>query len=244
MTECPKCGYARKPADTQPETECPGCGVIYERYLEAQAAKRNEEKTKPPASPAITIHRWRKPALWLGSILSVLLLLRFGGTAGFALLFFAPLGFYLYKHRNDLKLNPTAACPACGGVVAIGIKACPHCGHKKPYPKPVSKATVAITYSVVVGTMVIVGTTPDNNTGRDAVSAHMYCERLVKSSLKAPSSAKFASFSDASVTSTGAGKFRVVSYVDAQNSFGAMIRNSFACLIDFEADKAQLEYFN
>lgn len=27
-------------------------------------------------------------------------------------------------------------CPACGGLVAFGIKACPHCGKTKPAPKP------------------------------------------------------------------------------------------------------------
>lgn len=36
---------------------------------------------------------------------------------------------------NDKVTN----CPACGGMVAYGIKACPHCGKNKPAPKPRSK---------------------------------------------------------------------------------------------------------
>jgi hypothetical protein len=45
-----------------------------------------------------------------------------------------------------------AQCPACGGVVAIGAKTCPHCGKSKPAPKPPTKATwkhVLIAFSVV-----------------------------------------------------------------------------------------------
>lgn len=35
--------------------------------------------------------------------------------------------------------DKVTSCPACGGIVAYGIKACPHCGKTKPAPKPRSK---------------------------------------------------------------------------------------------------------
>jgi hypothetical protein len=31
--ECPKCGYARTPADTAPDDACPACGLIFAKYL-------------------------------------------------------------------------------------------------------------------------------------------------------------------------------------------------------------------
>lgn len=34
-----------------------------------------------------------------------------------------------------------STCPACGGVVAVGAKTCPHCGKSKPTPKPPTKVT-------------------------------------------------------------------------------------------------------
>jgi hypothetical protein len=39
MTECPKCGYTRTKSDITPDYECPQCGVIYEKYVRAQADK-------------------------------------------------------------------------------------------------------------------------------------------------------------------------------------------------------------
>lgn len=43
----------------------------------------------------------------------------------------------------------TTSCPACGGLVAIGAKSCPHCGKSRPAPKP-SKLTRPISKRVLV----------------------------------------------------------------------------------------------
>src|SRR5438128_849284 len=49
---CPKCAYERREADRDfaPPTECPRCGIIYEKFLAAKAAA---PKTAPagPAPP-------------------------------------------------------------------------------------------------------------------------------------------------------------------------------------------------
>lgn len=47
MSECPKCGYSREPADDFPETACPGCGVIH-----ARAVLADQEVVAPVAEPA------------------------------------------------------------------------------------------------------------------------------------------------------------------------------------------------
>jgi hypothetical protein len=36
--KCPKCGHERAPAATAPEDACPACGLIFAKYLKAQAA--------------------------------------------------------------------------------------------------------------------------------------------------------------------------------------------------------------
>lgn len=52
METCPKCGYARQPADTAPAYECPKCGVIYAKYLQAQAAKLAAQRETSAAGVA------------------------------------------------------------------------------------------------------------------------------------------------------------------------------------------------
>ena len=54
--ECPKCGYTRQAADRAPDTECPRCGVIFAKYLDALARgkaspwKPSQQPEPPPAS--------------------------------------------------------------------------------------------------------------------------------------------------------------------------------------------------
>lgn len=55
---------------------------------------------------------------------------------------------------------------------------------------------------------------------------------FIRRQLKAPSTAKFPPCSDMNITHTGNTWF-VRSYVDAQNSFGAMLRNGFLVEMDY-----------
>lgn len=50
---------------------------------------------------------------------------------------------------------------------------------------------------------------------------------IVTNNLKCPSTAKFCSFVDATVTHLGNGEYMVTGWVDAENSFGAKIRENF-----------------
>ena len=66
--------------------------------------------------------------------------------------------------------------------------------------------------------------------------AYIYARDYVKQFLKAPSPAKFPSYpwsGDAKVGYRGDGQYTVRAYVDAQNSFGAMIRTHFTCILQF-----------
>lgn len=61
--------------------------------------------------------------------------------------------------------------------------------------------------------------------------AYVMSQTFVKRGLKAPSTADFGSYSDSQVIPMPAGEsacsFLVRGYVDAQNSYGAMIRNNY-----------------
>lgn len=63
--------------------------------------------------------------------------------------------------------------------------------------------------------------------------AHTMAGNFVKRRLLAPSSAKFppAHGPDVKITPLGGCRFRIESYVDSQNSFGAMIRSRFSVII-------------
>lgn len=63
---------------------------------------------------------------------------------------------------------------------------------------------------------------------------------FVKDALKAPSTAKFPVYSEDMVVDGGDGSFIVSAYVDAQNSFGAMMRSNYVCIMQY--DKATDEW--
>ena len=74
----------------------------------------------------------------------------------------------------------------------------------------------------------------------DAFDASTRCQDYVKRSLKAPSTAKFAPQNELTITGTTHGAWRVTGWVDAQNSFGAQLRNNFVCEIFFSGDQVHL----
>lgn len=67
-------------------------------------------------------------------------------------------------------------------------------------------------------------------TKNNSLMAYIMMEDFVKQRLKAPGTAKFPSIWEGRkdhVESLGDNKYRITSYVDAQNSFGAQIRTKF-----------------
>lgn len=70
--------------------------------------------------------------------------------------------------------------------------------------------------------------------------APIMCERFVKGSLKAPSTADFQPNYQMKVVPISDNEFVVGGYVDAENSFGAKIRSKFACHVLAIGDSWQL----
>jgi len=68
------------------------------------------------------------------------------------------------------------------------------------------------------------------------------CREFVEESLKAPRTAKFPWGYSKFTTHLGGGKYRVRAYVDAQNSFGALVRSDFDCTVQYAGeDRWRLE---
>ncbi|ODR84937.1 MULTISPECIES: hypothetical protein [Shewanella] len=86
----------------------------------------------------------------------------------------------------------------------------------------------------------VVGCSPVTPKDPDEIGAYVQCKDAVSERLKAPSTAEFSAYSATSVTKTkmslktGGDKeitFVVNGSVDAQNSFGAMLRNHYQCSV-------------
>jgi hypothetical protein len=103
-------------------------------------------------------------------------------------------------------------------------------------PQPVSNNNKGIIYFfIIVGVIAFVfwiDSTDDLDRSSkayvpDSHEAFYMAKELMKKSLKAPSTADFAAYHESTINNLGADEWRVSSYVDSQNSFGAMIRTTF-----------------
>jgi hypothetical protein len=68
----------------------------------------------------------------------------------------------------------------------------------------------------------------------DDFAAYYMCKGFVTDRLRAPSTAEFGSFNDSRVSLVGDAKYAVSGHLDAQNGFGAMIRNRYDCTVQYE----------
>ena len=132
-------------------------------------------------------------------------------------------------------------CPKCGGDVEVPSDSCPHCG--EDFSSLIADAKVnaiggfvGLVFVVLV-TVWWIGESDDSNESDESDSpreidwtfhAIIQCESEVKRQLKAPSTAKFVK-REQEVYKMGESKWGVVGAVDAQNSFGAIVRSEFAC---------------
>ena len=75
----------------------------------------------------------------------------------------------------------------------------------------------------------------ENDSVSESIRAYSMCVKFIEKSLVAPSTAKFQSYNDIDIWTLGREEgvyehaWRIKGYVDAQNRFGAMIRNYYTC---------------
>ena len=145
---------------------------------------------------------------------------------------------------------PLEKCPTCNKPISIDAATCPKCGHNlqagwvEAQKKKSERAAgvSAIVFLAVVGLAVygwLFGGDRDASGRRcgDKISAYLMSETFMKRHLKAPASASFPSHDAASITRIDCGKWRVASYVDAHNSFGALVRTRFSVLLSYDGDR-------
>lgn len=124
-------------------------------------------------------------------------------------------------------------CTECGKDASTDARTCPHCGASNP---TVGNRQIAIRVGIAV---VVVGVIlASMNSGSSSASAppqrdsesdaYYACRDAIRRQLKAPSTADFPFEGDAHMVRAG-DTLAFKSYVDAQNSFGAKLRNYWFC---------------
>lgn len=73
--------------------------------------------------------------------------------------------------------------------------------------------------------------------GDNTSAAWIMCQDFAEQRLRTPSTAEFPWMSDADINYMGDGEFYVRAYVDAENPFGAKLRNDFVCRIQHDKGK-------
>lgn len=134
--------------------------------------------------------------------------------------------------------NPTKKCPQCLAEVDPKAKKCSHCGSKLPQPmSPVFKVLLALlgigffTSTIMAIVSPPTSSVPDQPSTYDyELSARSFSEFYIERLLKSPSTADFCT---GTATDLGDNRWKVVSCVDSQNGFGAMIRSNWQTIMIF-----------
>lgn len=140
-------------------------------------------------------------------------------------------------------------CRKCKQEIDEKSSFCPHCGKKQKEKGNPVQYILAIALWVTLGYWIF---GPDDNPGGsirasrnangDIHGAWAYMQLFVEEQLKSPNSAEFPFGGYRDVTPLGDGRYKVSSYVDAENAFGATMRTHFEGVIKRVPDGWELEY--
>ncbi len=94
---------------------------------------------------------------------------------------------------------------------------------------------IVVLFIVVMVIMIAHRPSPEQQAANDErvrqYNAAFACQDAVRERLKAPASAEFQAPREAQISAYEDGSYKIESYVDAQNSFGAKLRNAFTCQV-------------
>ena len=131
-------------------------------------------------------------------------------------------------------------CPKCHKEICSRDATCAHCGAtinpaKQTEFSPLGVGCAALLAIPFLFFLLSSDSDNDPESSSPPKPAHSpsgawrMCKVFVEKGLKAPATADFPWYSENYVTKLGGAKYRVESYVDAQNSFGAQLRTNFSC---------------
>jgi hypothetical protein len=86
---------------------------------------------------------------------------------------------------------------------------------------------------ITIITVFVAGCSSGDSEDDKARTAYYCSQTVVESNLKSPSTADFPLFDDATVTKLSNDRYKIESYVDAENSYGAKIRSDYSVTIVF-----------
>lgn len=155
-------------------------------------------------------------------------------------------------------------CPECGNDVSTEATACPKCGcpikKQKIEPKPQQETqpvnqqnsstgsgcgTVILVIIAIIAAILMLVTCSGGSSSKSSNDwnteswAKSYAQIIVKDNLKAPSTAKFCNTArEMTAKNMGGSKWKVTGWVDAENSFGAMIRSDFEVVLELNSNGA------
>jgi predicted nucleic acid-binding Zn ribbon protein len=130
-------------------------------------------------------------------------------------------------------------CQSCAEDIQEDARVCKHCGkkQKKIYTKK-QKIIIGVVWVFLIFMIISAfsgGDSPTETvqeTGVTDTQVYITSKGFVEPVLKSPSSADFP-FADYRFFDLGDDKYKIVSYVDAQNSFGADIRSDYSVILSY-----------
>lgn len=161
-----------------------------------------------------------------------------------------------FRKDEESKKGTKKICPHCKTEIDWGASRCPHC-HGKIYVWTVSSKIVmtSLVFVMLIGLVQVnklpsspsstsTSPTASQPKGYSDIDVCVETQFLLKSFLKAPSTAKFPSCSSFVINKLSDEQFKVNSYVDSQNSFGAMLRSNWSITYHYleNGTKTQLDY--
>lgn len=137
-------------------------------------------------------------------------------------------------------------CSECGKPISENADSCPNCGNPILHAKKKSGCLYKIFIYIIllpISAVLLFWIIDKSTDSQDSKSnsytsndilAYNYAEKFVKEHLKSPSTAEFPSTREKvehTHYNSSTSIYRINSWVDSQNSFGAMIRQRFSCEI-------------